>query len=136
MQAARQKKLDSAFVRAASVSERMQLHRSLTLAAPIMALTLRNKMVHTSSAWCNTAREETASMLSTKAWAKSHGIEVGPNPPAVEGYSKRCPRPARQIAIRSLILQGVVAVAAGVEATPVVEWFHRQRIWRNVTPEE
>ncbi|HKB03794.1 MAG TPA: DUF4272 domain-containing protein [Gemmataceae bacterium] len=75
-------------------------------------------------------------MLSTKAWAKSLGISVESTPPTIEGYSKRCPRSARQIAIRAVILQGVVAVAAGVDPEPIVEWFHDERIWRNVTPGE
>lgn len=75
-------------------------------------------------------------MLSTKAWAKSLGISVAAIPPAVEGYSKRCRRSARQIAVRAVILQGVVAVACDVDPEPVIEWFHEQRVWRSVTPEE
>ena len=75
-------------------------------------------------------------MTTTKTWAKSFGISVEPTPPAIEGYSKRCPRTARQIAVRALILQGVVAVASGVEPAPIIDWFRKQRIWRSVTPEE
>lgn len=75
-------------------------------------------------------------MLSTEAWARSLGISVAPTPPAVEDYAKRCPRSARQIAVRALILQGVVAVAQDVEPEPIVEWFRNQRIWPSVTPEE
>ena len=75
-------------------------------------------------------------MLSTKAWAKSLGISVEATPPAVEGYSKRCPRSARQIAVRTVILQGVVAVGCEVDAEPIIEWFREQCIWRSVSPEE
>jgi Domain of unknown function (DUF4272) len=75
-------------------------------------------------------------MPSTQTWAKSLGISVAATPPPVEGYAKRCPRSARQIAVRTLILQGVVAVAAGVDPALVIEWFRDQRIWRSVTPEE
>jgi hypothetical protein len=75
-------------------------------------------------------------MLSTKAWAKSLGVSVEETPPTVEGYSKRCPRSARQIAVRALILQGVVAVASEVDPEPIIEWFHDQRLWRCVTPDE
>src|SRR5262245_36059654 len=75
-------------------------------------------------------------MLSTETWAKSLGISVEATPPTVEGYSKRCPRSARQIAVRAIILQGVVAVVSEVDPEPIIEWFHDQRIWRNVTPEE
>src|SRR5262245_35705814 len=75
-------------------------------------------------------------MLRTETWAKSLGISVRATPPAAEGYSKRCPRSARQIAVRAVILQGVVAVASNVDAEPIIDWFHDHRIWRNVTPEE
>src|SRR5919197_5649621 len=75
-------------------------------------------------------------MLSTATWAKSLGISVEATPPAVKGYSKRCPRSARQIAVRALILQGVVAVASDVDPEPIIEWFRDQRIWRSVIPEE
>jgi hypothetical protein len=37
-------------------------------------------------------------MLSTETWAKSFSISVEATPPPIEGYSKRCPRSARQIA--------------------------------------
>lgn len=75
-------------------------------------------------------------MLSTKTWAKALGISVEPTPPVVEGYSERCPRSARAIAVRAVILQGVVAVASDVDPEPVIEWFHDQRVWRSVTPGE
>ena len=75
-------------------------------------------------------------MPSTETWARSLGISVEATPPTVEGYSKRCPRSARQIAVRALILQGVVAVASKVDPEPIREWFREQRIWRSVTPEE
>jgi hypothetical protein len=75
-------------------------------------------------------------MLTTESWAKALGISVKPTPPAVAGYSGRCPRSARQIAVRAVILQGVVAVAAGVDPEPVIAWFRDQRVWRGVTPEE
>jgi hypothetical protein len=75
-------------------------------------------------------------MLSTETWAKSLGISVEATPPTVEQYSNRCPRSARQIAVRAVILQGVVAGASDVDPKPIIEWFHHQRIWRSVTPEE
>jgi Domain of unknown function (DUF4272) len=43
---------------------------------------------------------------------------------------------ARQVAIRAIILQGVVAVASGVDPEPVVEWFRGQGIWPEVSPME
>lgn len=75
-------------------------------------------------------------MLSTKTWAKSLGISAEATPPTVENYSKWCPRSARQIAVRALILQGVVAVASEVDPEPIIEWFHDQRIWGSVTADE
>lgn len=75
-------------------------------------------------------------MHSTETWAKSLGLSAEATPPTVEGYSKRCPRSSRQIAVRALILQGGVAVASGVDPEPIMEWFHDQRLWRSVTPEE
>src|SRR5262249_44350347 len=75
-------------------------------------------------------------VLSTKTWAEALGISAKALPPAVAGYSKRCPRSARQIAVRALVLQGVVAVASDVDPEPILEWFHDQRIGRSVTPEE
>jgi hypothetical protein len=75
-------------------------------------------------------------MHSTETWAKSLGVSVEGTPPTVEDYSKRCPRSSRQIAVRALILQGVVAVASEVDPEPIIEWFHERRLWRSVTPEE
>jgi hypothetical protein len=75
-------------------------------------------------------------MQSTETWARSLGLSVEATPPTVENYSKRCPRSSRQIAVRSLILQGVVAVASKVDPQPIVAWFREQRLWRSVTPEE
>src|SRR5260370_30386376 len=75
-------------------------------------------------------------MLSPETWAKSLGVSVEATPPAVEGYSKRCPRSARQIAVRAVILHGVVTVACDVDAEPIIEWFREQKIWRSVAPAE
>jgi hypothetical protein len=75
-------------------------------------------------------------VVTTEAWAKSFDVSVEATPEAVEGYSKRCPRTARQIAVRAVILQGVVAVASEVDPEPIIVWFREQRIWRSATPEE
>lgn len=75
-------------------------------------------------------------MLTTKAWAKSLGISVEATPPAIKGYSARYPRSARQVAVRTVILQGVVAVGCEVDSDPIIAWFREQRIWRSVSPEE
>jgi hypothetical protein len=75
-------------------------------------------------------------VLSTKAWATSHGISTDPTAPAIADYSKKYPRSARQIAVRAVILQGIVAVAAKVDPQPIVRWFHQERIWRSVTSHE
>src|SRR5947209_2383295 len=72
----------------------------------------------------------------TEEWARSHGISTAPAPPAVAGYDEPCPFTARQIATRAVILQGVVAVASGVDPEPVVEWYQEQGVWDQVSPEE
>jgi hypothetical protein len=75
-------------------------------------------------------------VLSTKCWAESLGISVDATPPPVADYSKRCPRSAGQIAVRTVILQGIVAVACEVDPEPIIEWFHQQKVRRSVTPGE
>jgi hypothetical protein len=75
-------------------------------------------------------------MHSTEDWAKSLGLSVEATPPTIEDYSEQCPRSSREIAVRALILQGIVAVAAEVDPDPIVEWFRDQHLWSGVTPEE
>jgi hypothetical protein len=74
--------------------------------------------------------------LKTEEWARSHGISTALTPPAVEGYDEACPFSARQIAIRAVILQGVVAVASEVDSEPVVEWYQGSGMWDAVSPNE
>ncbi len=74
--------------------------------------------------------------LSTEAWAESLGISAEPFLPSIDGYFEPCRRSTREIAVRAIVLQGVVAVADGVDPGPVVEWFHGQGIWESVTPNE
>jgi hypothetical protein len=72
----------------------------------------------------------------TKEWAQSFGISIDPTPPIVEDYDEPCPYTARQIAIRAILLQGVIAVASEVDPEPIMEWFQDQEIWADVTPNE
>lgn len=73
---------------------------------------------------------------STREWAGSLGISVVDIPPAVEGYSQPCPTSAEEIARRTLVLHGVVAVAYRVEAGPVMDWFRETGLWDHVSPQE
>lgn len=73
---------------------------------------------------------------SSREWAKSLGISTAPNPRPIADFTQPYGRTARQIATRALVLQGVVAVTAGVAPEPVMDWFRSQRLWRAVTPEE
>src|SRR5262245_7518814 len=75
-------------------------------------------------------------MLFTEAWARSFGISVEATAPEIEGYTKPYARSAEEIAVRTVILQGVVAVASDVDAEPIVDWFRAQGIWPQVAPEE
>ena len=72
----------------------------------------------------------------TIEWASARGISTALTLPPIAGYDDRCPFTARQIAIRTVILQGVVAVASEVDPEPVIEWFHEQEVWDLVSPEE
>ena len=81
-------------------------------------------------------RLATPRRLTTEQWAASFQISTAPTPPTVEGYDKPCPFTAREIALRALSLQGVVAVAHGVEAGPVIEWFQQEKIWEAASPAE
>lgn len=60
-------------------------------------------------------------LVTTQGWAQAHGISVEDTPPTVENYAEPCPRSAREIATRVVILQGVVAVACDAGPEPVVE---------------
>jgi hypothetical protein len=74
--------------------------------------------------------------MTIEEWARTHGISVEDTAPAIEDYTEPCPRSARQIATRVVILQGVVAVAYQVNAKPVVEWLREQGVWDQVSPHE
>ena len=69
-------------------------------------------------------------------WARSFDISTDPTPPTVEDYDEPCLFTARQIAVRAIILQGVVAAAFDVDPEPIVEWFKDQGIWDSVSPKE
>jgi len=72
----------------------------------------------------------------TKAWVESHGISGELTLPAVADYNEPYGRTARQIAVRAVILQGVVAVGAQVDPASVMDWFREQQVWDDVTPAE
>jgi hypothetical protein len=75
-------------------------------------------------------------MITTKAWAESLEVESGENLFPVADYSQPYACQAREVATRAIILQGVVAVAYGVAAGPIVKWFREQAIWEEVTAQE
>jgi hypothetical protein len=54
----------------------------------------------------------------------------------IEKYDEPCPLTAREVAMRALILQGVVAAAGKVNPIPIVEWFQEQKIWDAASPTE
>jgi hypothetical protein len=75
-------------------------------------------------------------MSTTNKWAESLKINTAKVLPPVRGYSKPYARSASEVATRAIISQGVVAVAYGVAAAPIVKWFRAQRLWRSVTSQE
>jgi hypothetical protein len=82
------------------------------------------------------AKDEPSRQPTTEQWAESLGISTAPTPPCVEGCDEPCAFTARQIATRAVILQGVVAVASGVDPEPVVQWFRDVGVWSDVSPNE
>ena len=75
-------------------------------------------------------------MISTVEWAESLNISVEEGVLSEEAGDYCSGHSIRNIAIRAVILQGVVAVAYQVDSEPVIEWFHEQKIWDAVTPKE
>jgi hypothetical protein len=74
--------------------------------------------------------------MTTEEWAQTLAVSVEDTAPAIENYTEPCPRSAREIATRVVILQGVIAVAYEVDAEPVVEWLREQGVWDQVSPRE
>lgn len=74
--------------------------------------------------------------MNTKEWAESLGISSDLIPPSIENYDEPIARTKSEIVIRSLILQGIVAIAYGVESEPIIEWFQEKNMWEQVTKKE
>ena len=74
--------------------------------------------------------------MTTEEWAQTLAVPVEDTAPAIENYTEPCPRSAREIATRVVILQGVIAVAYEVDAEPVIEWLREQGVWDQVSPRE
>lgn len=74
--------------------------------------------------------------MDTASWAQSFGIQTAVNLPAMNDCHETFSLSARQIAVRTIVLQGVVAVAYGVDELPIIEWFHKQGVWSEVSPNE
>jgi hypothetical protein len=74
--------------------------------------------------------------MTTEEWAQTLAVSVEDTAPAIENYTEPCPRSAREIATRVVILQGVIAVAYEVDAEPVIEWLREQGVWDQVSPRE
>jgi hypothetical protein len=75
-------------------------------------------------------------MNTTKEWAESLKVESAEDVAPVAGFSKLYARSASKVAIRAIVLQGIVAIAYNVEAEPIVKWFKEQGIWGKVTDRE
>lgn len=75
-------------------------------------------------------------MTTTSEWAAFHGVPTDDCPPPVPDYSAPRARTAREVAVRTLILQGVVAVGCDVPPGPIIDWFHHQGVWDQVSPKE
>ena len=75
-------------------------------------------------------------MVSTIKWAKSFGISVDANPIPPVTITEHYPRTAREIAVRAIILQCVVAAASDVDPEPLILWLQDEEIWEVVSPAE
>jgi hypothetical protein len=75
-------------------------------------------------------------MSTTKRWAASLEIQGDMDLPPIAGYSEPYARSAGEVAIRALLLHGLVAIAYGVKAQPIMEWFEAQQIANALTPRE
>src|SRR5579859_5231069 len=75
-------------------------------------------------------------MISTLEWANSFGISGEPSPPPMVYSDDPFPHSAREIAVRAIILQGVVVVGFEVDPAPIIDWFQDQEIWYDVSPKE
>lgn len=74
--------------------------------------------------------------MTTEQWARSFDIATAPTPPAVGDYHEPCPFTAREVAVRAVVLHGVVAAACGVDPRPVAEWYANEGVWDAVSPKE
>lgn len=74
--------------------------------------------------------------MMTQDWVASLGISTELNPPEIEDFSEEPARSVADIAMRALILHGIVAVGAGVDAARVSDWLKDQELWNRVTPKE
>ncbi len=74
--------------------------------------------------------------MNTKKWAVFHRICVEDVAPPVEGCDAVYNRTAEEIAIRTIVLQCVVAVGYEVEPRSVVDWLKNKNLWSHVSPNE
>jgi hypothetical protein len=74
--------------------------------------------------------------MKTATWARKLDVCADETVPAVPNFSKRYAHSTKEIATRCLILQGVVAVAAGCKAKPILNWFEEQGLLPHVSPDE
>jgi Domain of unknown function (DUF4272) len=74
--------------------------------------------------------------MKTSTWAKKLGVCPDETVPEVPGFSKRYARSTKEIAARCLILTGVIAVAEGCKAKPILNWFEEQGLAQHVSPDE
>jgi len=81
-------------------------------------------------------RDEPNGRPTTEQWARRFGVSTSPTPPVIEACDEPCPLTAEETAVRAVVLQGVAAVAFGVDSGPVVDWCREQEVWDQVSPKE
>jgi len=76
------------------------------------------------------------SMVTTKQWASSHGIDTDNALPAVADYDEPTPRTAQEVATRTVILHSIAATGYGVDSETIIAWLRDQSIWQHASPAE
>ncbi|MGD9159683.1 MAG: DUF4272 domain-containing protein [Desulfobacteraceae bacterium] len=75
-------------------------------------------------------------MTNTKEWAESLNIDTQDILPPSEDIIESYCRTASEVAVRTIILHSIVAVASGIDRERVTGWLQDQNLWEQISPRE
>jgi len=75
-------------------------------------------------------------MVITADWARARGYSGEPDQPTIDGLHHVFPRIACEVALRAVVLEGMIAVSVEFDAERIIKWFNDQQIWDAVSPRE